>query len=54
MDVLADAYGYALHGDGKTFLFSLAMGSVVVVVGTVTDVVFVVIVQWIPSNSKES
>ncbi len=54
MGILADAYGYTLRGDGKTFLFSLAMGSVIVVVGAVAVVVFIVIVQCIWSNLKES
>ena len=54
MGVLADSCGYASRGDGKTFPFSLALGSVIVAVGAVAVVVLVVIVQCIPSNSQES
>ncbi len=54
MGVLADACGDALHGDENTFLFSLALGSIIVVVGTFTVVVFVLIAQCILSNLEES
>ena len=54
MGILADAYGYTLRGDGKTFPFSLALESVIVAIGAVAVVVFVVIVQCIPSNLEES
>ena len=41
MGVLADAYGYTSHGNGNTFLFSLALGSVIFVVSAVAVVIFV-------------
>jgi hypothetical protein len=52
--VLADAHGYASRGDGKTFSFSSALGSVIVAIGAVDAVVFVVFAQSIPSNLQES
>ncbi len=53
MGGLVDAYGYALRGNGNTVLFSLALEFVIVVVSAVAVVVFVVIIQCIPSKSKE-
>ncbi len=54
MGVLSDAYGDALRGDENTLLVSSVLGSVIFIVGTVAVVVFVVIVQCIPSNLREA
>ena len=53
MGFLADAYGYTLCGNGNTFLFSSALGSVIVVISAVAVIVFVIIIQCIPSKWKE-